>query len=37
LAVALSKISTGTFTFGDGESKAELDEIVQQALVIRAK
>ena len=25
---------TGTFTFGGGESKAELDEIIRQSLVL---
>ena len=28
---------TGTFTFGGGESKAELDEIIRQSLVLWSK
>ena len=28
---------TGTFTFGGGDSKAELDEIIRQSLALWAK
>ncbi|MGD1089335.1 MAG: hypothetical protein ABR955_11505 [Verrucomicrobiota bacterium] len=28
---------TGTFTFGSGDSKAELDEIIRQSLVLFGK